>query len=323
MKGLKTINSAMKKTIFFNIFSIFSAFVPTSVFAQEDLLKEMESTIPKEKPFTLATFKGTRLINGHTVEAGGPKTLDFRIAHRFGNIKQNTKENLQESADRLFGLDGGATITLSLDYSFNGKFAVGVARNSYEKLYEGWLKYKLLSQTDDNAMPVTLTLLGKSGYLGGMSLQNQPGYNKNVNRLMYLGQAMVAKKFNEKLSVQLSPMFIHYNFADREGQTANDLYAVMASFRYKFTRSVAITSEYSQVLNSYYDSKLLTGASYVPTFSAGFDIETGGHVFQVFVSNAVGMSEFQYIGFNNNDWGVGQIRLGFNVSRTFGMGKRK
>lgn len=202
--------------------------------------------------------------------------------------------------------------------------AVGIARNNIDKLYEVFAKYRILSQTEDDRMPISASLLAKVGYLSDMNLKEQDqNYKDEINKLMYLWQALIARKFNEKLSLQLSPIFIHYNYAGYEGQINNDIYAAMGSGRYKFTRSMAITAEYSHVFNTYYDSQIMLGKQYVPTFSFGVDIETGGHVFQMFFSNANTISEFQYLAFNTNDWGNGAFRWGFNVSRTFGFKKLK
>lgn len=278
-----------------------------NLLAQEDsLLTSLLEEKPKEKTFSPSAFKGTRLINGHTVETQRKNTLEFRVAHRFGDVEGGT--------ETFWGLDK-ANMNLTFDYSFTNRLTIGVGRNSYQKLYEGTVKYKVLKQTTDNSMPLSLVVLGKVN-----ALTNTKGaqYEDPINTLAYFGEIIIGRRFNNAFSFQLSPSFIHFNLAS-ETLKSNDIVAITASGRYKFTKSAAVTSEYTQTLNNYYYKEI---ATYIPTFSVGFDLETGGHVFQLFFTNAFALNETQYIPFTNTDWGKNQFRFGFNISRTFGSGKK-
>ncbi|MBC7389906.1 MAG: hypothetical protein H7329_11880 [Opitutaceae bacterium] len=286
---------------------IFNSFISIKLIAQEDsLLTSLLEEQPKEKTLSPSAFKGTRLINGHTVEMLGKKTLEFRVAHRFGDVEGGT--------ETFWGLDK-ANMNLTFDYSFSNRLTIGVGRNSYQKLYEGTVKYKVLRQTTDNSMPLSVVILGKAN-----ALTNTKGsqYEDPINTLSYFGEIIIGRRFNNSFSFQLSPSFIHFNLAS-ETFKSNDIVSITASGSYKFTKSAAVTSEYTQTLNDYYYKDI---AAYIPTFSLGFDLETGGHVFQLFFTNAFAMNETQYIPFTSTDWGRNQFRFGFNISRTFGFGKK-
>src|SRR5947208_1965892 len=142
----------MKKIV--TLFLIFSAL---QVWAQDELMNLLDEGKPTRE-FTTATFKGTRLINMQTLETSGKRTLDFRISHRFGDINGGiTPLKFSNAAYQAFGLDGGASIRLGLEYCPNGRLQVGVGRSSLDKQLDGYVKYRILRQTTDNWMPVSVT----------------------------------------------------------------------------------------------------------------------------------------------------------------------
>lgn len=276
------------------------------VLAQDEADKILAEAENKEKTLTIATFKTTRVVNFHTIEVCGPRTLDFRISHRFGDINSGAYD--------LFGLDGGASIRLGLEYSYNGRLMFGLGRSNYEKMFDGFAKYRVLRQTEDGSMPLSLTWFSGMYYTGikdpGKSLTGYDKYQKGYQRLSYVHQAIVGKKFGKNFSLQIAPWFVHYNMVN-DIKDGNDMYGVAGAVRYKFTRSLALTAEYSARINKYSDN------DYYDSFGIGFEIETGGHVFQVHVTNSFGLSENQYLPYTNTKWGDGGIRIGFNISRVF------
>jgi hypothetical protein len=283
------------------------AWVPRAA-AQDDLLALLEEESASKKHFVSATFKGTRLINFHTVEVPGEHSLEFRIAHHFGDF--NT------GGYNFWGLDGGATIRMGLEYSKEGRFCVGVGRSSLEKMYDGFLKFKLIRQTTTRKKnPFTVTLFSGMFYTAmddpNKSVTGIDRYQFETSRLSYCHQIHIARKFNDKFSLQISPTLVHYNMVDflRE---QNDLYVVAALARYKFTPRVAFTVEYGYRVNErdvYFDA-----------VGAGFDIETGGHVFQMYFTNSAGMVEPQFFGRTTSSVETWGIKLGFNISRMFTVG---
>lgn len=277
---------------------------PLALWAQgEDLLKEIE--LDDNSP-VMATFKGTRLINFHTNETAGRRTLDFRIAHRFGPFNAGWYD--------FYGLDGGASIRLGLEYSFDGRLQFGIGRTSVEKMADGFLKYRLLRQHTRGWKQVSVTLLSAAYY----TMLKDPdqavnGFDKYKfwgSRLSYAHQIIIARKFSDRFSLQISPTLVHMNQVERISDL-NDAFVLTGATRFKITKRSAITLEYGWRATGY------TRTKYYDTLGIGWDIETGGHVFQVFLTNSIGLTEPQFLLRTNNKWSDAGIRLGFNISRVF------
>ncbi len=274
--------------------------------AQDDLLGLLgEDSAATE--YTIASFKTTRVINSHSLENVAHGVLDFKIGHRFGM--------LNSGAGELFGLDQ-ATIRLGLDYGISEKLMIGIGRSSFQKTIDGFAKYKLLRQCDQGCnMPITL------GVVAGISVttldaKKVPWYGEGrtdyfTHRLSYNFQAIVGRKFSESLTFQLMPGVIHRNLT-ASAKDPNDLMNVGAAGRFKLTKRVALNAEYFYVLPNQGDR-----SAFHNSLSMGFDIETGGHVFQLHFTNSTGMFERAVIGETTGDFFKGDIHYGFNVSRVF------
>ncbi|MFN5183178.1 MAG: DUF5777 family beta-barrel protein [Bacteroidota bacterium] len=269
-----------------------------------DLLSLIDQSPVRD--YTIATFKGTRLVNFHTVEVLGKRCLDFRIAHRFGEL--NT------GAYNAFGIDGGANIRIGLEYSHDGRLMFGAGRTSSQKIVDGFLKYKLLRQTTDNKMPITLTLFSSVFYtFEKKKIGNFDYYNNVTDRMSYCNQIMIGRKFNSKFSIQLIGGMVHFNLVENFTDK-NDCYFAGVVSRYKITSRQAITLEYAARLNKYSLDK------YYDSFAIGYDLETGGHVFQVHLTNSFALTENQFYMYTRTSWSDWGIRLGFNISRVFAIG---
>jgi hypothetical protein len=291
----------------------------TSLFAQDDLLDMLVKEDAKKITYTQATFKGTRLINGQTVETLAKQHLNFWISHRFGSINSGFIDN-------FFGLDE-AKIRLGIEYSLTDKWLIGAGRSTIEKTYDFYSKYKILAQS--NKMPVTATLYGglttntmPSGYT--TSIGNVMRYQNNLQRQSYFGQLLIARKINEKLSLQIMPTFLHNNKSESI-HLENNLLSMGLSGRYKVTNRLSISAEYYKniVDQERYEKTALSPYPYQDSFSVGFDIETGGHVFQLHLTNSKGMTEKHFIGQTTGSWGAGDIFYGFNIARTFSLEPKK
>jgi len=284
----------------------------SAFFAQspDDLLNMVADKPAKE--FVSATFKTTRLINFHTVEVLSRRSLDFRISHRFGDFNSG--------AYNAWGVDGGANIRLALEYCHGSRLMFGVGRTSGKKIADGFVKYRLLKQTTKGGgMPVSVTLFS-SVYHTFMQNVLIDGVNKYQNipdRLSYCNQIMIGRKFNSRFSFQLTAAMVHVNLVDKIFDK-NDCFVAGAVTRFKFTKRQAITVEYGLRLNKYSKEK------YYDSFGIGYDLETGGHVFQIHLTNSFGLTEDQYFMYTNTSWDNWGIRLGFNISRVFSLqGKNK
>lgn len=276
----------------------------TSAKEEQDLSALLEKEDPEhsgQKQYTTATFKTTRIANGHSIENVGKGILDIRINHRFGSLDGGFNE--------FFGLDNAVT-RLGADYGINDWLMVGIGRSTYMKEVDGFLKVRLLRQTDDNKMPVSLSYLGAVSVQGVKQLENPAGTTYPFsNRMGYVNQLLIARKFSSEFSLQLMPTHVHNNFV-LYADEPNDIFALGAGGRLKLSKRLALTAEYYyQVGDRLRDSR--------NSFTLGLDIETGGHVFQLMFSNSTGVSERSVIGGTTENWGKGQVHFGFNISRVF------
>ncbi len=282
--------------------------------AQDDLmnLMEKETKDSNTTEYATATFKGNRVINGQSVETVGKKVLSFVISHRFGEFS--------DGAYNFFGLDR-ATIRLGFEYGITDRLEVGLGRNSLNKVYDGYLKYKLLKQSKGaRVMPVSVVLFSSVALVGIKDPTLDADFN---NRLNYTYQALIARKFSKSLSLQLSPTLIHRNLVAYK-DVKNDIFAVGLSGRYKLTKRLSLNAEYFYLLpNQTYYRSGVKKVNYANSFSIGFDIETGGHVFQLHCTNSMGMIDKAFIGETTGKWSKGNIMFGFNVTRPFNLGKNK
>jgi hypothetical protein len=279
------------------------AIAQTDSASAADLLEALESTPATVKSGhmpVIATFKGTRIVNGHSIENVGRGVLDFRILHRFNTVRNGV--------DDLFGLDG-ATTKLSFDYGITDAIMVGFGRSTLNKEVDGWTKIRLLRQTEDNHIPLSVSYAGAIGVQTAKVEVPEGATYYFSNRVAYTNQLLIARKFSEKFSLQLMPTVVHYNLVPTASDP-NTIYALGVGGRAKLSRRISLTGEWYPVLGD-----RLGGTS--DALSIGFDIETGGHVFQLHFTNSAGMSERSFIGQTQDSWGDGDIRFGFNISRVF------
>ena len=288
--------------------TIITVFVSIGAVAQDVNLDslldaEMDKKNKNEIQYTDATFKTSRIINGHSVETTQPGVLDFKVSHRFGTLNQGPYE--------LFGLDI-ANVRIGGDYGVTKRLTVGGGRSSFEKQYDAFLKYRLLWQsTGKRNMPVSVTLLA-STMLKTLKDNSDTIKRQSSDRYSFAFQALIARKFSSNFSMQLMPTMVHYNIVPNES-IPNDLFSIGAGARLKLTKRTSITGEY------YYQLPNRKLPNTYNSFSLGYEVETGGHVFQLHVSNSTGMTERTFINETTGRWGKGDIHFGFNISRVFNI----
>ena len=272
---------------------------------EEDLLKGLESDSSK-KEYVTSAFKSSRVINGHSMEFIGKGVLDFRILHRFGPVNQGIEE--------FFGLDE-ASMRMGFDYGLGKNLTIGIGRSTLQKELDGFIKFRPIHQaTGHGGSPVSVVLVG------GMTVITQKNDDpaKDVTfstRSGYYYQAIIGRKFSKRFTLQMTPTVVHRNEVFQNDD--NDTYALGLGGRLKLSKRIAFMVDYFYVFNG-----LPKERNYNP-LSLGFDIETGGHTFQVHFSNASGMNERAFITETLNDWGKGDVQFGFNLSRVFTIGNKK
>jgi hypothetical protein len=269
------------------------------LFAQEDLLSLLLDEETTE--YTGAIFKTSRIINGHSIENTPKGIVDIKISHRFGFINNGVYD--------LFGLDG-ATIRIGGDFGITDRLSVGIGRSSLEKMYDTYGKIKLLRQsTGKRKMPFGLSYIA-SASINTLKHEDPEASNLFQSRLFYSHELLIARKFNEAFSLQIMPTLVHRNLVQTHSEK-HDVIALGIGGRQKLSKRVSLNLEYYYVLPNQ------LAEQYKNSFSCGFDIETGGHVFQLHFTNSTSMVYKGFITETVGDWFDGGVHFGFNLSRVF------
>ena len=188
-----------------------------------DLLKDDKPV----KENTTATFKTTHVIIGQSVENVAKGHLNLVISHHFGKIN--------DGLYNFFGLDQ-STIRLGLEYGVTDRLEVGIGRSTYQKTADGFVKFKLLRQNNLN-MPFAVSYFGSTA-MNTLKWADPSRVNYFSSRLSFVHQLLIARKFNEKLSLQLMPTLVHKNLVPTIADQ-NDTYAIGAGGRYKLTKRMS------------------------------------------------------------------------------------
>ena len=276
--------------------------------AQEDMMNLLDKNAKPVTDYTSATFKATRVVVGQSCENPPEGNLLFIFSHHFGAL--NT------GYENLFGLKQ-AQVRLGLEYGATSWLGLGVGLNTLQNTWDGFLKFKVLRQSKGaRKMPFTLTIFGSTSiYTTKWSDPTRKNYFSS--RISYATQVILARKFGERFSLQIAPTYVHLNLVPTPDDH-NNIFSIGAGARFKISQRVAVNAEYYYLIPKQIHSTPATSA-----LSVGVDIETGGHVFQVFLTNAMGENMESIITQTTGKWQNGDIFLGFNISRIFTVVKPK
>ena len=270
--------------------------------AQDNLLSMLGS---EDKPIYISsTFKGKKVVNGQSVEVLSKGVLQFQIQHRFGTLNSGFYN--------LFGLDN-SQIRLGFDYGIKDWMSVGIGRSSELKTIDASAKIRLKRQSKGSKeFPFTLVTNSAIYVKQYRWSETKEETFELSNQLSFAHQILIARKINRDLSVQLSPTLVHYNLVNYAEK--NDRISLGFGARQKLTNRISVNAEYFMQINGKINNDVL---------SFGFDIETGGHVFQLHLSNSPAMIESSFIHETKGDWEQGDIYFGFNISRVFTIKENK
>ncbi len=284
-------------------------FFSEKIIAQDstNLMSQLEHETEKNKTiYAVATFKTTRIVDGQSSENLPKHVLDVRISHRFGPVSSG--------AYNFFGLDN-ATMRLGFDYGITNNFMLGIGHSTYQKTYDAFFKIKILRQsTGEVNMPVTVSFVPVIAVntLKQFSA-DKPDFGDRVS-MAY--QLLIARKFSEKLALQIMPTYIR---ADKISfnHIKQNIFAIGIGGRHRISKRININAEYYYQLP---DSKAPDSHN---VFSFGVDIGTGGHVFQLHFTNSAGLTEKSFISETTGRWDKSNIMFGFNISRVFQLNKKR
>ena len=264
----------------------------------DDLLSEIDTDSVGDQ-YATAAFKGLKIVNFESTKLVAKKELTFIVSHRFGSI--------ENGFDSFFGLDDAVT-RLNFVYGITDGINIGVSRSSFQKIYEASAKYRLVRQIE-NGFPFTIVAYNSILINTALEKENLPKLEFR-DRLGYTAQLLISKKVSSKLSLEVAPTFFHDNFVAYDDQH-NSQYAIGFGGRQKLGKRWSINLDYGWHLNR------ADGSPFKNPLSIGFDLETGGHVFQMHFSNAQAMNTNGFLGQATGDWSDGNIYFGFNLSRVF------
>lgn len=280
----------------FKILIIFICFTYFG-FAQDDLLSEID--VESESSTAVSSvFKGLKIINFESTKLVGKGGFYFVVSHRFGSVK-NGFEN-------LFGLDEAVT-HLNFIYGLTEGINVSASRSSNQKIYELASKFRIIKQSER----FPFSVVGYTSVLANtaLSTDNLPKLEFK-HRLSYVAQLLISRKVNNKLSLQFTPTFFHDNYVVNDFQD-NSQFGLIFGGRYKIGKRWSFNLEYGTHLNRAKNSL------YNNPLSLGFDLETGGHVFQLHFTNSQFMNANGVLGNSTGDWSEGDFYFGFNITRSF------
>ena len=271
--------------------------------AQDDLMDFFDA--PTGPEVVTSTFKAGRIINVQSPETSGKGEMNFIIAHRFGRIS--------DGAYALWGWTmrrcGWASIMAS---------QTGCSRRGAVLLWQnlgGQCQVALRGAEEGGGSPVSLT--GYSVVMrDGMRFPEDGIERLGLHRLSYVHQLVVARKCSPELSLALIPSLVHRNLVDQPARP-NDVATVGGGFRYKLNQRLSVNGEYHLLLPRPIEDELHN------SLSLGLDIETGGHVFQLHITNSRGMFERSFLAETAGRWQDGDLYFGFNINRVFQVGDRR
>lgn len=278
---------------------IFLLVFSSSIFAQMQRQRAVKDG-PVDDIFRIGS-----LIGMSTVVNLEARNLNSLITHNFGLVSSGIEE--------FYGLDQNAAVRLGFDYGVTDKLTIGIGRTSVEDNVDFRAKYIVLEQLKSDKMPVQVAIKGDVG----INTQKNTQFDDFTfqERLNYFASLMVARKINKQISLQIAPMISHFNTVKIE-QTGvvpeNTHYGIGLGGRYAFDERKAITFEYLPVIGD-------RSPGTKNHFAISYEIETGGHVFQMFFMSGKWFTEQHLLARTNTDFFAGDFRLGFNINRVFGL----
>ena len=268
----------------------------------DSLLNSMSSDNKKEP---VIGFRSTRLILSQTTETIKKNTLNFMVMHRFGDFAGKNG-----GGQFFYGLDDVADVYIGFEYGLTDNLNIEFGRSTVSTLgglVDLELKYAIIHQSTDGSTPVSITVLGQSG------VRPYQSFNTFGSRLSYFGQAIISRQFGSKFSLQISPGFVQDNTAyPLLAGNEEDFFSLLVAMRLKITKHMSLVVDYAHPFSTFRQNN-----GFSDPLGFGIEVETGGHVFTLNISNARATQEINYLSDTQSDYGRGQYRIGFTISRIF------
>jgi hypothetical protein len=293
----------------------------STLFAQDLTTIATKNEEKQKKEVVISSFKNFKIVNAQTPMTVPKHNLEFCISHRFGDIAGNAG-----GVNTLFGFYSISDILFSFDYGVTNNLDLGLGVykgiGPFVDSYYGSLKYKLLQQTTNNSIPVFVTFFGDVNIAAGPASTDPTSdadYGSTADRLSYLAQLIIARKVTSRFSIEVLPTYLHRNLVLYGDE--NDLFALGGGARYRITKRLSIIADYFHPFSTFRSTaNEIPDVTFYDPIGIGIEIETGGHVFTINLTNSTGIFENEFIPYTTSDWMKGQFRLGFNIGRDFLLG---
>ncbi|MGX7666844.1 DUF5777 family beta-barrel protein [Flavobacterium pedocola] len=282
--------------------------MPFLGFSQDDLLSEIDTV--KVDTRVESAFKSMKIVNLESTKLAAKGDFYFIVAHRFDYVKNGF--------DDFFGLDNANT-QLKFVYGLTDCLTLHVSRSGFQETYDIAAKYRIKAQEKDG-FPFTIAGFNSIAINTEMKEDVYPEMEFS-NRLSYVTQLLVSRKFSDNFSLEVAPTYFHENtvrdILNDDGTVVspnpqdNSQFALGLGGRYKITKRWSVNMDYAAHLNR------ASGSAYRNPLSIGVDLETGGHVFQMHFTNSRAMHETGFLGQTSGRWDKGEICFGFNLVRVF------
>jgi hypothetical protein len=319
---MKNFINKLKRSLISGVCLMATLFILNSAgYAQKDsTVAPAQADAPVKPRPVKNTFQTGQIIDAQTVMVPVKGTFEADIQHRFGSVKNGYQD--------LWGIYGIANIRLGFLYTPIDNLEIGFGLAKVNMLWDGSAKYAIFRQTKDR-FPVSLTYYGN---IAVKTVQNPDNilFKYESERWSFFNELMIARKINDKLSVQIGFSISHQNSVPgyyTKSDTTNvvfkeqkfNMYAISFCTRYKLTEGTSFIFDYDQPLTTFASNNPH------PNFAFGFEFGTSGHTFQLFAGNYTLLNPQQNSLYNaNNPFGYtengtkvpgGQFNIGFNITR--------
>jgi hypothetical protein len=285
------------------LISIVLLFFLTQCLYAQDILKALESESVERSLPIIATFKGTHISIGHSVETRKKGALEISWMNRFWNRRIPQGQTTQTfAADKLNSRVG-------FDYSLSDRFTLGSGYVSGYRSVDAYGKYRIFYQENGkNAFPVSITALQKVVFRGKSSIGDMEV--SDSDKFATISQLLLARKISKNFSVQIAPSFIYRGEERARENVASGRFALGFGGRYKVGNHVSIVSEYYYVPNP---------VEFIDTFGAfslGANWEISDLLLQFKLTNARNLAEDKTIikTENNFNFRDGNLHFGFHAT---------
>lgn len=275
-------------------------------------------------PNTEFVFPTSKIVNSQTTETNRKNFFSVNLTQRFENLYNSSIKNpLNTAAHNLFGLGNISDIRFGIDFGITNYLTLGLGRSKYNEMFDGTVKWAILSQTKANR-PGSISFYGNIGY-STMSTEKLyagvvPIKKNEFHRLQYCSQLLVARKVNEKLSLQMMPTYVHRNFIKLDVNTnnfsedKNGLFSMGLAARLRLSKKMVFAFDYFYNVSAFQKKNPL---GYYNAFGVGFELLIRKRMFNVNFTNSDAILESSFMPSTRSTWKQGQIKVGFNISKWF------